>query len=148
MIPPMTTALAPFTVSVLPVAPEPRFTFPVKVIVPPLLVHDWEPARVVVLKNVRAAVSEFVIPEEIVSVFVFAVPEVSNAKAVAPPVLRKTSVSVDDAARSVMLPWRPAELLNVAALALLGTPTLQLPPVPQREEDVLVQSSTTWARPA
>jgi hypothetical protein len=39
----------------------------------------------------------------------------------------------------------PAEPLNVAVLALVGIPALQLPAVPQRLEDLVVHVST-WAR--
>ena len=46
-----------------------------------------------------------------------------------------------DAANSVMESWRPAELLNLTMSALLGTPRLQLPAVPQRLDDVLFQIS-------
>ncbi len=42
---------------------------------------------------------------------------------------------------------RPAEPLKVAVFALEGTPALQLTPVPQAPEEVLVQVST-WARAA
>ena len=87
-------------------------------------------------------------PEAIVSVLVFLLADVSNVKAVAPPVLRKTSVPVEEAASSVTADSRPEVLSNVAASALEGMPTLQLPAAPQVEEEVLVQLSTVCARPA
>ena len=63
--------------------------------------------------------------------------------------LRNESDSAVDEASSVIDVSSPEEPLKVAVLALVGSPVLQLPDVPQSLEDVLVHISTwAWATTA
>jgi hypothetical protein len=64
-------------------------------------------------------------------------------------VLRNTSEPAFDEPENVIEACRVLELLNVAALEIVGAePVLQLPPVAQEPDDVLVQLSTACARAA
>jgi hypothetical protein len=61
-------------------------------------------------------------------------------------VLENTSEYAVDEGSRLKEVWSPEVLLNVAMLVFVGIPVLQLPAVPQRLEDVLVQMSVVCAR--